>query len=77
MTAKRPPRRGGAGTPKPRAARRDAIVVTDEERQHLIEDVAYFRAERYRRVEPGQYREEDRREVEAEIEAILKRCRKR
>jgi hypothetical protein len=53
-----------------------AIVVSDEERRHLIEDIAYFHAERYRSVEPGECREEDRRRAAAEVDAVLKRRRK-
>jgi hypothetical protein len=53
-----------------------AIAVSDEERRHLIEDIAYFHAERYRSVEPGECREEDRRRAAAEVDAVLKRRRK-
>jgi hypothetical protein len=53
------------------------IAVSEEQQRHLIEDVAYFHAERYRCVEPGQCREQDRREAEAEIESVLKHRRKR
>lgn len=49
------------------------VAVTAEQRRHLIEDAAYFRAERYRPVEPGRYRKQDRRAAEAEIEAVLKK----
>jgi hypothetical protein len=51
----------------------EAVAVTAEQRRHLIEDAAYFRAERYRPVEPGRYRKQDRRAAEAEIEAVLKK----
>jgi hypothetical protein len=53
------------------------IAVSDEERRRLIEDVAYFHAARHRHVEPGQCREQDRCEAEAEIKTILERCRTR
>ncbi len=53
-----------------------AIVVTKEQRQHLIEDVAYFHAEHYRAVAPGGFREEDRQAAEAEIERLLEKKRK-
>ncbi|MGQ0525897.1 MAG: hypothetical protein ACT4P8_19820 [Betaproteobacteria bacterium] len=53
-----------------------AIVVSDEERRRLIEDIAYFHAERYRCVEPGKCREEDRRRAAAEVDAVLKRLKK-
>jgi hypothetical protein len=51
----------------------EVVAVTAEQRRHLIEDAAYFRAERYRPVEPGRYRKQDRRAAEAEIEAVLKK----
>lgn len=60
---------------QPAAPRRVAVVVTDDQRQCLIEDVAYFRAEHYRRVEPGRYREQDRAAAEVQIEMVLKRCK--
>jgi len=50
----------------------DILTVTAAQRRHLIEDVAFFRADRYRDVEPGRYRKEDWREVEAEIANVLK-----
>ncbi len=53
--------------------RKDTLVITDEQRRHLIEDAAYFRAERYRRVEPGKCRDEDRCEAEAELEIVIRR----
>ena len=52
-------------------------MVTAEQRRCLIEDLAYFRAERYRHVERGRFREQDRREAEADIKTALKRLRKR
>lgn len=52
---------------------RKAIVVTEDQRRHLIEDAAFFRAERYRKAEPGKCREEDRCAAEAELEAVIKR----
>lgn len=78
MTAKRGTRNAGT-RPATRRVKRppEAIVVSKEEERHLIEDVAYFHAEHYRHVEPGQYREQDRRQAEGEIKAVLKRCRKR
>lgn len=69
------PARAGA---KPAAGRpKKVIVVTEEQRRRLIEDAAYFRAERYRCVEPGDYREEDRCRAETEIETVIRRSRKR
>jgi len=64
-------------TAKPAARRtKKAILVTGEQRRRLIEDAAYFRAERYRCVEPGNYREEDRCRAETEIETVIRRNKK-
>ncbi len=64
-----------------RTARRLAamrlVVVSEDQRQCLIEDVAYFRAEHFRQVEPGMYREQDRATAEAEIETVLRRYSRR
>lgn len=53
------------------------LLVTEEQRRHLIEDAAYFRAGRYRPLEPGDFREEDRCEAEAELDAVIKRNKAR
>lgn len=69
-------RRKRAAAPAPR--RGAAVVITEEERSALVEDIAYFSAERYRCVKPGECREEDRRRAELEIDAIIKqrgKCR--
>ena len=67
----------GARCPAPEPAAgsepRCVILVTAEQRQHLIEDAAYFRAERFRQVEPGDCRRQDLSEAEAEIESVLKK----
>jgi len=68
--AKNRGRRTGPGT----ASRPEAVAVTSEERQHLIEDVAFFRAEHFRRVEPGKVRESDRAAAKDEIDSVLKGC---
>ena len=59
------------------AAGRAKIEVSAQERTHLIEDIAYFHAERFRQVEGAGCREEDRQEARTEIEAVLRRGRKR
>lgn len=51
----------------------EAVEVTNEERQHLIEDVAFFRAEHYRHAEPGKVREDDRAAAKSDIDKVLKR----
>ena len=58
---------------KPRAK----VVVTDEERRRLIEDCAFFCAERFREVKPGDIREQDLKEVAAEIDAAIGARRRR
>lgn len=68
-----PKARGRGAKSRPAAT----VAVSEEERRRLIEDIAYFHAERYRCVEAGECREEDRRRAEAEVDAVLKRRRKR
>ena len=71
---------GKAGTAKP-GRRADApaapcgqaVVITEEERRALIEDVAFFRAVRHRRAEPGDCREDDRREAKRAIDAVARK----
>lgn len=60
---------GGSGEApgKPRTK----VAVTDEERRRLIEDCAFFCAERFREVKPGSIREQDLRDVAAEIDAAI------
>jgi hypothetical protein len=60
--------------PRRRAA---PISVTEDERKHLIADIAFFHAEQHRVVASGNCREDDRRRAEAEVDAVLKRPRKR
>jgi hypothetical protein len=59
---------------KPKSA---VVAVAKGERRALIEDVAFFRASRFRDVAPGQCREEDRCEAATEIKAVLRKVRKR
>lgn len=66
-----------AATERKRPVRRETVVVSEQERRHLIDDIAYFHAERHRPVESDGCREQDRRQAEAEIEALLHRRRKR
>ena len=54
-----------------------AVVVAKDECRALIEDVAFFRASRFREVDPGKCRKEDRCAAEAEIKSVLKKIRKR
>ena len=48
------------------------VRVDEEERRHLIDACAFFRAERFRRVEPGSIREQDVRKAATDIDAALK-----
>jgi hypothetical protein len=79
---KRRSRRKAARREKPAAAAGrgrsrtgQTVIVTDEEREHLIEDVAYFHAARFRPVAPGSCREEDLSEAEAEIRGVIEQKR--
>lgn len=55
-----------------RKARPDVAVDRDE-RRHLIEACAFFRADHFRPAEPGSCREQDLKEAAAEIDTVLKR----
>jgi len=48
------------------------VLVDDEERRHLIDACAFFRAEHFRMAEPGSIREQDVRKAAADVEAALK-----
>jgi hypothetical protein len=50
-----------------------AVAVGTKECRSLAEDVAFFRAARFRNVEPGKCRAQDRCVAEAEIRAALKK----
>jgi hypothetical protein len=49
------------------------VRVDEEERRHLIEACAFFRAERFRVAEPGSIREQDMRKASEAVDAVLKR----
>lgn len=70
------PRKQRARGGKSQSVAPAAVAVTQEQRRHLVEDIAYFQAERYRAVEPGGFREEDRQAAEAEIESLLEKKRR-
>lgn len=70
------PRQKHARCGKPETVSPAKVVVTAEQRRRLIEDIAYFQAQCYRAVEPGGFREEDRRAAQAEIESLLEQARK-
>ena len=50
-----------------------AVAVGAKQCRSLAEDVAFFRAARFRNVEPGKCRAQDRCVAEAEIRAALKK----
>ena len=61
-----------------RARRRGKGVSVDEEqRRHLIECCAFFRAQRFREASPGRYREEDLRAAASAIDSVIGRARRR
>ena len=64
-------RRGKQGALSRRRAA--PIAVESEERWHLVEACAFFRADHFRPAAPGSCREQDLKEVAAEIDAVLKR----
>lgn len=53
------------------------IAVDEEQRRCLIEDCAFFRAERYREVRPGDVRGQDLAAAAADIDAAIGRRRRR
>jgi len=48
------------------------VRVDEEERRHLIDACAFFRAEHFRMAEPGSIREQDLRKAAADVDAALK-----
>jgi len=52
---------------------RPTVAVGSKQCKSLAEDVAFFRAARFRDVEPGKCRAQDRCVAEAEIKAALKK----
>jgi hypothetical protein len=49
------------------------VRVDGEERRHLVDACAFFRAEHFRMAEPGSIREQDVRKAAADVDAALKR----
>jgi hypothetical protein len=71
-----PPRQKRRG--KPRAVRPPVpgvVELGEEQRRHLIDCCAFFRAQQFRPAEPGRYRAEDVSAVSREIDAALRRAR--
>jgi len=53
------------------------VAVDEEERRHLIECCAFFRAEQFREAEPGHIREQDKEAAAAAIDAAIRAARKK
>jgi hypothetical protein len=60
----------GKAPAKPRVA----VVVDEEERRRLIEGCAFFRAERFRPVNPGSIRKQDLEDAAAAIDTAICTC---
>ena len=52
------------------------LRVDDDERLHLINACAFFRAERFRAADPASIRGEDVRKAAREVDAVLRRRKK-
>jgi len=52
------------------------LRVDDDERLHLINACAFFRAERFRAADPASIRGEDVRKAAREVDAVLQRRKK-
>ena len=52
------------------------LRVDDDERLHLINACAFFRAERFREADPASIRGEDVRKAARDVDAVLKGRRK-
>ena len=53
---------------------RQTRVVTGEQRRHLAECCAFFKASRYREAGPGTIRESDIKNAEDEINRVVESC---
>jgi hypothetical protein len=78
MIALRARRRGKSGPASAAAGGLPSAVDIDEEqRRHLIECCAFFRAQRYRESGPGRYRKEDLRAAQTDIDRVIRPARGR
>ncbi|MNC86192.1 hypothetical protein D3C83_18300 [compost metagenome] len=66
-----------AGRKSPKVGRGCRIAVDADERRRLIEDCAFFRGERFREIQPGEVREQDRAAAAADVDAAIGGPRKR
>jgi hypothetical protein len=53
------------------------VSVDEDQRRRLIEDCAFFRAQRFREAKPGSIREQDLKDAAAAIDAAIGARRKR
>lgn len=53
------------------AAKPAPFLAHDDEKAHLVESLAYFHAEQYREVQPGEMRNEDVQRAAGEIALVL------
>jgi hypothetical protein len=70
MTARK---KAGGRRRKPAAVCVCGVAVDAEEREHLVEACAFFRADHFRAADPGHLRAQDRKDVAADIDAVLGR----
>ena len=70
------PGAGGRGRAAGARAPVTKVVVEEDERRHLVEDCAFFRAARFRAASPGSYREQDLKAAAAAIDAAIRAGRK-
>jgi hypothetical protein len=54
-----------------------AIDIDEEQRRHLIECCAIFRALRFREIAPGQYRKQDLLAARAAIDKVVRPVRRK
>lgn len=65
------PRGGQSAASGSGAVERAPFLAQDEEKARLVESLAYFHAEQYREVQPGDMRNEDVQRAEVEIAVLL------
>ena len=66
-------KRAGGRWRKPGAVCVCAVAVDAEERRHLVEACAFFRADHFREADPGHLRAQDRKDAAVAIDVALRR----
>jgi hypothetical protein len=66
-------KKAGSRRRKPAALCPCGIAVDAEEREHLVEACAFFRADHFREADPEHLRTQDRKDAAARIDAVLAR----